>query len=303
MHVVSASRRTDIPAFHAQWFANRLREGWVRVRSPFGGGVHEVSLRADDVIAIVFWTKNAAPLMPLLDEVLASGHCFTFLYTINNYPSIIEPRVPSLDHSLRVVQTLVERYSRSSIRWRYDTIVLTDQLNPRWHAANFVTLCERLAPYTNECIFSFCDYYRKTIRNMERRVPSHARPTETECRELAEELAEIAARNSIKLLSCSHEFLVSARIGSARCIDPEFLAGVVDSAKRKQALSALKRAPTRKECHCAASRDIGAYDTCGHGCVYCYANAEPERAANNLALIGPDSPTLDPASVVVGGRP
>ncbi|MCA1960605.1 MAG: DUF1848 domain-containing protein, partial [Desulfomonile sp.] len=143
--------------------------------------------------------------------------------------------------------------------------------------------------------FSFCDYYRKTIRNMERLVPDYARPTEAECRELAEELAEIAARSGIKLLSCSHEFLVSSRIDSARCIDPEFLFRVVDSVERKHALSTLKTAPTRKECRCVASRDIGAYETCGHGCVYCYANAEPERAANNLMLIRPDSPTLDPS--------
>ncbi|MCA1960606.1 MAG: DUF1848 domain-containing protein, partial [Desulfomonile sp.] len=151
MHVVSASRRTDIPAFHAQWLANRLREGWVRVRSPFGGGVHEVSLRPEDVIAIVFWTKNSGPLLPFLDKVLTAGHCFTFLYTINNYPSFIEPRVPPLEHSLLMVKTLVERYTRSSIRWRYDTIVLTNRLDSRWHAGNFVKLCEKLAPYVSEC--------------------------------------------------------------------------------------------------------------------------------------------------------
>lgn len=303
MHVISASRRTDIPAFHAPWFANRLREGWVQVRSPFGGGIHDVSLRPEHVIAIVFWTKDAAPLVPFLDEVLAAGHCFTFLYTINNYPEFIEPRVPPVEHSLRVVETVTERYSGSLIRWRYDTIVLSHRLDHAWHRSNFERLCGRLAPFTDECIFSFCDYYRKTIRNMERRVPDHVRPTEAECRELAEELADIASHTGIRLLSCSHEFLVSARIGSARCIDPEFLARLVDSSERKQALTVLKTAPTRKGCRCAASRDVGAYDTCGHGCVYCYANAEPGRAADNLTRISPDSPTLDPASASGGGDP
>lgn len=304
MHVVSASRRTDIPAFHHAWFMNRLREGRVTVRSPFGGRVHEVSLRPDDVIAIVFWTKNAGPLLPFLDEVLAGGHRFTFLYTINNYPAFLEPRVPNLEHSLRMVKTLTQRYSRLAIRWRYDTIVLTEQLDARWHKANFTRLCDELARYTDRCIFSFCDYYRKTVRNTERLVPDHVRPTDTECRDLAEALAEIAASRGLRLLSCSHEFLVSARIGSARCIDPEFLAGVVDTVERKAALNVLKMAPSRKECRCAASRDIGAYDTCGHGCVYCYANAYPESAAANLARLAKDdrSSELDPPAVEsVGG--
>jgi len=294
MHVVSASRRTDIPAFHAQWFANRLREGWVRVRSPFDGGVHEVSLRAEDVIAIVFWTKNAGPLVALLDEVLAAGHCFTFLYTINNYPSIIEPRVPSLEHSLRVVQTLVERYSRLSIRWRYDTIVLTDQFNSRWHAANFVTLCDRLAPYTNECIFSFCDYYRKTIRNMDRRVPGYRRPDQGECKELAENMAGVAQEWGITLASCAHDFLVSDSIVKAHCVDPVFLRGVADTEARLTALDDLKMTPTRPDCGCAASKDIGAYDTCAHGCAYCYANSDPVRARRNLERISPADDCLHP---------
>lgn len=297
MHVISASRRTDIPAFHAAWFMERMRAENVSVVSPFGGRVHEVSLAPADVIAIVFWTKNAVPLVRYLDELASMGHCFTFLYSINNYPAFLEPNVPDRGHTLKAVEWLVRRFSSSVFRWRYDTIVLTDVLNRGWHLQNFREMCRVLSPYTSECIFSFCDYYKKTTRNMERKLLNHRKPDETECREMAAEMAEVAKEWDISLASCAHDFLVSDKIIKARCIDPVFLADVVDSTERKAALVTLKTSPTRKDCGCTASRDIGAYDTCAHGCVYCYANSNPELAARNRELIRPDYPCLDPKAV------
>ena len=294
MHVISASRRTDIPAFHTQWFMNRIRSGRVGVISPFGRKLFDVSLAQEDVIGIVFWTKNAAPLMGSLDELRERDYDFTFLYSINNYPRFLEPRVPELQDTLKVVKRLCEAYPQPVFRWRYDTIVLTESLDRQWHVENFLNLCDMLAPYTNECIFSFCDYYRKTIRNMERRVPDHVRPEEAQCLEMVEEMAEKAAQRGIKLASCAHDFLVSETVAKARCIDPEILYRLVETPEKKLAVLALKTAPTRKECGCAASRDIGAYDTCVHGCVYCYANTNPEQAARNMTLLKPDDYCLDP---------
>jgi hypothetical protein len=280
MHVISASRRTDIPAFHADWFINRIRSGTVGVVSPFGRGMSEISLVPEDVSAIVFWTKNAAPILKHLSELQTSGYCFTFLYTINNYPISLEPCVPDLGLTLQVLNDLTDRFPGQILRWRYDTIVLTDVLDRKWHLQNFRKLCEKLFKYTNICIFSFCDYYKKTIRNMEIFVPDHVRPDVGFCKEMTEEMAEVAAEHGISLASCAHDFLVSPKIAKARCVDPAYLLELVDSAQKKEAISKLKIAPTRKECGCAASLDIGAYDTCYHGCVYCYANASPIRSQN-----------------------
>lgn len=296
MHIISASRRTDIPAFHAEWFINRIRDGFVRVRSPFGGGFSEVSLKPDAVIAIVFWTKNPAPLLPHLDWLREMGYCFTFLYTINNYPSFLEPHVPDLGHTLRMVKTISKRFSTPAFRWRYDTVVLTSSLDAEWHFRNFEGLCRTLASDTQECIFSFCDYYKKTVRNMDRYAPDYKRPEEGQCKEIAGQMAEIASRYGISLASCAHDFLVFGSIRKAKCIDRVFLDQVVDSPERKRALGALKTSPTRRECGCTASKDIGAYDTCAHGCVYCYANADPILARSNIARLRPDSLCLDPAS-------
>jgi hypothetical protein len=294
MHIVSASRRTDIPAFHAEWFMARVHEGTVTVRHPFGGAIFDVSLRPDDVIAIVFWTKNATPMLAHLDVLLEMGYSFTFLYTINNYPLFLEPRVPELSRTLRIVEKMSKRLPDTFCRWRYDTIVLTDLLDRQWHLNNFRSLCRCLVPYTRECIFSFCDYYKKTIRNMVRRVPDYQIPEEARCKEMGEEMAEIAGQYGISLSSCAHDFLVSDSIGKARCVDPEFLSMAVDTIERKEALKHLKTSPTRKGCGCAASKDIGAYDTCAHGCVYCYANADPELARKNLSLMRVESPCLYP---------
>jgi hypothetical protein len=294
MHVISASRRTDIPAFHADWFISRIRAGHAGVFSPFGGGRSEVSLDAEDVIAVVFWTKDAGPILRSLDELRTRGYCFTFLYTINNYPVSLEPRVPNLGHTLQVLESLSERFPGPTLRWRYDTIVLTEVLDRKWHLRNFRYLCEKLSKYSRECIFSFCDYYKKTIRNMESLVPNHIRPDEAFCKEMSEEMAELADGQGISLASCAHDHLVSSRIVKARCIDPDFLFQVADSMEKKQAVKKLKISPTRKECGCAASFDIGAYDTCYHGCVYCYANANPGGALNNRPVTDSESCCLDP---------
>ncbi|MBI4962551.1 MAG: DUF1848 domain-containing protein [Desulfomonile tiedjei] len=299
MHVVSASRRTDIPSFHAEWFMQRIREGFVRVLSPFGGGVLEVSLAPEDVIAIVFWTKNAAPILPHLEELRNLGHCFTFLYTINNYPAFVEPAVPEWGHTKSIVEQLSKRFPQAAFRWRYDTIVLGESLDWKWHVRNFRGLCRSLAPYATECIFSFCDYYRKTTKNMERGMPDHWKPGEAQCKEMAEEMAAVAKEWGISVASCAHDFLMSDNVAKAKCIDPAFLARVVDSPERLAAVTDLKRAPTRKDCGCAASRDVGAYDTCLHGCLYCYANANPETAARNVEFVRKDSACLDPRAAGV----
>jgi hypothetical protein len=294
MQVISASRRTDIPAFHADWFMNRIKSGRAEVLSPFGGAKSEVSLVPEEVIAIVFWTKDAGPILRRLEELRTRGYCFTFLYTINNYPIFLEPRVPNLGHTLHVLESLSERFPGPILRWRYDTIVLTEVLDRKWHVQNFRYLCERLSKYSRECIFSFCDYYKKTIRNMESLVPDHIRPDEAFCKEMIEEMAELACGHGISLASCAHDYLVSSRVAKARCIDPDFLFQVADSMEKKEAVKQLKISPTRKECGCAASFDIGAYDTCYHGCVYCYANAKPGSALDNRPGADPASCCLDP---------
>lgn len=282
MHIVSASRRTDIPAFHNKWLLERLKAGYADVRAPFGAGLKRVSLRAEDVICIVFWTKDARPLIPYLEELYNSGICCSFLYTVNNYPVIMEPRTPSKSQSIEAMASIRKKFPKAGLRWRYDTIVLTDKLDDQWHINNFRGLCKDFQGLVDECLFSFCDYYKKTMRNMKSRVPGFREPELEEKRRLTVELGYIAQERRIRLLSCGDDQLVDGSISKARCIDVNHLWNVVDSHERLTALRDLKVKSSRKGCGCYESVDIGAYNTCGHGCVYCYANADPDKALENL---------------------
>ncbi len=272
---------------------NRIRAERVGVLSPFGGRRFEVSLKPEDVIAIVFWTKNAAPMIPYLDELHERGFSFMFLYTINNYPESLEPRVPPLSETIGALEQLVVKYAVPVV-WRYDTVVLGEDLTPEWHVDNFGILCELSFRYVNTCIFSFCDYYKKTRRNMAKVFSNYLEPSQEEAVALAQQMAVQAKRRGIAFASCAHDIYVSDLIGKAHCIDPLVINGIVSAPEKKAALAALKIQPTRKECGCVASRDIGAYDTCVHGCVYCYANSSVETATKRVALIEKDGYSLDP---------
>ncbi len=294
MHIISASRRTDIPAFHAQWFMNRIRAGFAGVVNPFNGNYRHVLMRPKDVIGITFWTKNTEPLLDYLPELIDQGHDFIISHTINNYPKIVEPSVPDYSRIMRNVNRLARDFPENIGAWRYDTIVLTSELNASWHINNFTEICRELKGIVRRCLFSFCDFYRKTTRNMCFALPNHYKPTEDECRCIAAELANIASDCGITLESCSHDFLLSAKISRGSCINPWELFKVASTDERRVALKKVKKAPTRKECGCVASVDIGAYDTCGHGCVYCYANATPEKAKANLKRANMEAECLDP---------
>ncbi len=171
-------------------------------------------------------------------------------------------------------------------------------MDAEWHLKNFMTLCVNLNGYVDNCIFSFCDYYKKVLRNMEELEERHVIPSRHECSDLAENLARIASLHGISMESCAHDFLISEQISKAKCIDSIFLQKTLKSSERISSLSTLKNVPTRKGCACVESRDIGAYDTCGHGCIYCYANADPGRALQNLSRISPNSDILWPQSTV-----
>ncbi|OGL61714.1 MAG: hypothetical protein A3I72_16760 [Candidatus Tectomicrobia bacterium RIFCSPLOWO2_02_FULL_70_19] len=270
--VVSVSRRTDVPAFHVPWLLKRLEEGFAEYRNPFSGQRHRVSLLPEDVRAFVFWTRNPAPLLPHLDRI---GAPFYFLYTVNGYPEALERAVPPLGQAVRTFRKLAERVGPGRVRWRYDPIYLSKETDPAFHRRNFARIASALEGLTRECIASFADMYGKVKRNAAK-LPGDLRPEEgtLEARKaLMDELAGMAGERGMRLLACCEDALVGGPAGKARCVDPELLDRIAPLSGGK-----LPLRPTREECGCAASRDIGAYDTCPHGCVYCYANASPGAA-------------------------
>jgi hypothetical protein len=267
--IVSASYKTDIPAFYGQWFMNRLRAGYCRVVNPYGGKPFRVSLTPEDVEAVVFWTKNIGPFLSRLPEVRERGIPFVVQYTINAYPRALECSVVDPTRSVEHIKALHDEYGSRVAVWRYDTIVLSSITPPDFHVRNFERIARSLEGCTGEVVISFAQIYRKTKRNMDRAALAAgftwSDPPDEEKRALLSTLAGCARSFGITLSVCGQRELLSHGIADARCIDAARLSDVAG-----RTIQAPARAH-RSGCGCFQSRDIGEYDTCPHGCVYCYA--------------------------------
>jgi hypothetical protein len=273
--IVSASYRTDIPAFYARWFRARLEAGFCGVVNPYGGGVGEVSLRRGAVDGFVFWTRNMRPLLPALDRVREVAP-FVVQFTATGYPRALESSVVGAAEAVAQLGELRRRFGPRVAVWRYDPIVFTSTLDAGAHRAGFAALARALAGTVDEVVLSVVHPYRKTRRNLDRAARRHGfewrDPPADEKRALLADLAAIAAAQGIAATLCSQPDLSAPGLGEARCIDAGRLADVA------QRPIAAPEKGNRPGCRCALSRDIGAYDTCPHGCVYCYAVADRSRA-------------------------
>jgi hypothetical protein len=287
--IVSASYRTDIPAFYAGWFLRRLRAGYCRVANPYSGGFYEVSLMPGAVDGFVFWTRNLRPLLPDLDAVRLVAP-FTVQFTVTGYPRALETSVIATQEAVWQLRELRRRFGLRSAVWRYDPIVVTSEIDAEAHAAGFAALARALRGTVDEVVLSVMHPYRKTRRNLDRAAGQHGfrwrDPPPEESRQLLGRLAAIALEHGMTPTLCSQPELLVPGLGEARCIDVERLA---DVAQRPIAACASGNRPG---CRCALSRDIGAYDTCPHGCIYCYAVADRDRAVANFRSHDPEAPTL-----------
>lgn len=289
--IISASFRTDIPAFYGQWFESRFRAGFCRVTSPYGGPPSRVDLR-DGVDGFVFWTRNARPFLPALALVRRAGSPFTIQYTLTAYPREIERAVVEADASIAVVRRLAADFGPRAVVWRYDPILLTDLTTPEWHVGTFSRLAERLAGSVDEVVASFAQPYRKTARNLATAAKiGHFAwwdPPIEEKRRAIERLSAIARDHGMTLRLCTQPGLAGDVAPAARCVDPSRLSDVADRP------IAARSKGNRPGCLCAGSRDIGAYDSCPQGCAYCYAVHSREEAKANLARHDPDGEFLLP---------
>ena len=249
--ILSASRRTDIPAFFSSWFVNRMREGYVMVRNPMNyHQVSKVDLSPDFIDCVVFWTKNAKPIIPFMEEI-AKTYPFYFQYTLNAYGKDLERNIPELPDKIRTLRTLSETIGKERIVWRYDPIVLSDEYDIDWHLKSFEKLAEALSEHVDRCVFSFLDIYPKIKRNIS---TCNARVCNGEDMVfLAKGMAEIGRRNDLRLSTCAEMVdLDEYGIMHNKCIDPERISKITGSE-----MNAGKDKNQRPECGCVESVDIG----------------------------------------------
>lgn len=272
--IISASRRTDLPAFYADWLFSRIEEGFVDVRNPMNAAqVRRVSLRPEDVDCFVFWTKDPAPMLPLLPRL--AGYDYYFQFTLNGYGPDVEPRVSPLERRIETFRRLSGEIGPLRAVWRYDPILLTPTYDARFHADTFARIADALKGCAERVTVSFIDYYRKIEKNW--RKLGMREPTPDEVESIARAIAAAAAENGMTPQSCAEKRnLAPFGIMPGACVDPaliERITGRIQPARHAKSQRPL--------CGCAESADIGAYDTCAHGCAYCYANrsdlTEPYR--------------------------
>ncbi len=293
--IVSVSRRTDIPAFYSDWFMDRIRAGFALVQNPFNPEqVSRVDLSPEAVDALVFLTRNPGPLLSHLDELEQRGYRFCFQITVTGYPGVLEPFVKPQDETVRLFRALSNRIGPDRVIWRFDPIVLSTLTPEDYVIGKFGEIAGLLRNRTRRVIISFADYYVKVKRNFRRieektgnRFFDFHQDTEGLFR-IASALSELAGKNGMAIFSCAEKQELSpAGIAKGKCIDAGYLSRIfgidIPSARARN---------QRRECGCDDSRDIGRYDTCLHGCAYCYATRDVQSALRNRSRHDPQSPCL-----------
>lgn len=288
--IVSASYRTDIPAFYGDWFLNRLRAGHCTALNPYNSRPYRVSLAPGDVDGFVFWTRDVRPFLPALAEVRERGIPFVVQYSITGYPAELEGRPPANERRSEDVRLISREYGPRAVVWRYDTVLLTSLTTPGFHVDNFARLARMLEGSTDEVVVSFAQIYRKTRGKLDRAARERGftweNPPVEAKRSLIGELASAARGAGMRLTVCGQRELLAPGVEDASCIDAARLrdAGSVTAETGGRS--------HREGCGCAASRDIGAYGTCTHGCVFCYAVSSHDAAVRRRRAHDPRAESL-----------
>lgn len=296
--IISASYKTDIPAFYGSWFMQRLRAGYCKMVNPYGHQIYTIPLTPGEVDGFVFWTKNVGPFLKYLPEVQRLGYPFLVQHTITGYPRELEDRVLDATHTVASLRSVAESYGPAVSIWRYDPILITSLTPPDWHRRNFAALARSLRGVTDEVVVSFAQIYKKARRNLDQAARAtgfswheHEATQLEVARALIADLAWIAAEHGMRLTICSQKALQTPGITQeARCVD----AARLERVSGNVLLDKIKLKGNREECGCFASRDIGEYDTCPHGCVYCYAVLNRELALTRYKEHDPHSEFLFP---------
>ena len=281
--ILNTGSRTDIPAFYSDWFYNRIQEGYCLVRNPYyPEQVTKYVLSPQVIDAIVFCTKNPQPMLDRLS--MLSQYCTFWFVTITPYEQDIEPYVPHWSKVIDSFRYLSRQVGVDRMSWRYDPVFISQKYSVSYHIERFEQMAEDLQGYTRQCVVSFIDLYEKTKRNF----PQARSVTAAQQEQLIEAFSKIAAAKGMQIhLCCEDRALTRANVDADGCLSQTVLERAIGSA-----LHVPKKKMARDACSCLLGADIGMYNTCGHGCLYCYANYDNESVRVNRKLHDPASPLL-----------
>ena len=272
--IISVSRRSDIPAFYTPWFMNRIRAGFCYYPNPmYPTKFYRVSLRKEDVLGFVFWTRHPAPLMPYLSELDKAGFSYYFQYTVVGYPQTIDPRSPSLDTAIKTFLALSEAIGSERVVWRYDPIILNHEISADWHFSNFCRIADAIGSATRRLVVSIIDPYQKTKRRIGGSDDGVSYNIDAYT-DLLNLIAKDASNRNLRVESCAEAAVNNPEIYKGSCVDAKLL----NKLRSRSEPSKPKLHKQREGCLCHQSIDIGVNNSCGFGCQYCYATTNHDRA-------------------------
>ena len=275
--IVSASRATDIPAFFPSWLFEGLEKGYCKWRNPYNGKDSYVSFA--NTRFIVFWSKNPAPMLEYLPRLQKKGIGFYIQYTLNDYDTEgLERNVPPLSQRIDTFKRIVDEYGTGSVVWRFDPLILTDRIGIPELIEKIQGIATKLHGYTDKLVFSFADIagYKKVGANLHRAGVNFREWTEAGMMDFSQQLTELHL--PMQLCTCAECIdLVKFGIEHNHCIDADLISRLApdDIALQMWLFGASKDKGQRPVCGCILSKDIGQYNTCTHGCLYCYATSTP----------------------------
>lgn len=283
--ILNTGSRTDIPAYYSDWFFNRVKEGFVLVRNPYyPTQVTRYRISPDVVDCLCFCTKNPEPMLDRLGE-LAAFHQF-WCVTITPYGKEIEPHVPDKKQVIQSFRRLAAVTGPKAISWRYDPIVLTETYSLDFHLERFARMAKALEGCTESCVISFIDLYEKTRRNF----PQAREVSKRDRLILGREFIRIGKQHGMTIRTCCEgDELAPYGADTSGCMTQAVLERAIGCSLDVPKSRSMARGTA---CSCLLGNDIGAYNTCGHGCLYCYANEAQRLVRENRRLHRPDSPFL-----------
>ncbi|MBF0468053.1 MAG: DUF1848 domain-containing protein [Desulfamplus sp.] len=316
--IISASRATDIPAYYSEWFFDKLQKGYVKWVNPFNR-LKPQYVAFKNTKCIVFWSKNPAPMIPFLNELDDRKIGYYFQFTVNDYEDEnFEPNLPSLERRIETFKHLSNILGKKRVIWRFDPLLISDYTSPEKLIKKIQKVGDILHPFTEKLVFSFADIsnYSRVEKNLKNKGINYIDFDTSNMEYLAEEISQLNTSRSwgVELGTCGEQIsLEKFGIKHNKCIDDELILRITESSDRSiefeqflgyerqkdlfaiddfKQMPDLKDKGQRKECGCIYSKDIGSYNTCLHGCIYCYANSSPEAAQKNRRKIKVESDAL-----------
>jgi len=280
--VISASRRTDIPAFYMDWFMEHIKQGVFETINPYNRHVSKVPATTDRVHTIVFWSKNFGPLINggYGKKLREMGYNLFFNFTINSDSPLLEPRVPLLKDRLAQIEVLSKQFDPKSINWRFDPICFfkTNKKGIQNNLHDFSHIAAKVSQYgIRRCITSFRDDYKK-IRKRTASIPgfSFIDPTLEQKKEILLSMEKELTEKNMGLYTCCEKKVLKtlsaeSKIRKSSCIPNDLIVEIFDGRVSFKKDSGQR---TKEGCGCRVSVDIGSYHLhpCFHNCLFCYAN-------------------------------